>query len=152
MFMAAPLEHYGLIGDTETVALVSRSGSIDWLCLPRIDSDACFAQLVGSNRHGYWSLRPAAAIRGVDQHYRPETLILETEIKCETGRVRIVDFMVPGAQEHDIVRIVEGIEGEVPMHGDLNVRFGYGKQVPWIKLNGHGATLTSGRDALAYHS
>jgi GH15 family glucan-1,4-alpha-glucosidase len=152
MFMAAPLEHYGLIGDTSTVALVSRSGSIDWLCLPRLDSDACFAQLVGSNRHGYWSLRPATAIRGVDQHYRPETMILETEVKCETGRVRLIDFMVPSAAEHDIVRIVEGIEGEVPMHGDLSVRFGYGKQIPWIRLNGHGATLTSGPDALAFHS
>ena len=78
--MAAPLEHYGLIGDTTTVALVSRTGSIDWLCLPRIDSDVCFAQLVGTNRHGYWSLSPAAAIRSIDQHYRPDTLILETDV------------------------------------------------------------------------
>jgi GH15 family glucan-1,4-alpha-glucosidase len=150
--MAAPLEHYGLIGDTRTVALVSRSGSIDWLCLPRIDSDACFAQLVGTNRHGYWSLRPAAPIRGIHQHYRPDTLVLETDLTCDSGRARVIDFMVPNAAEHDIIRIVEGVEGEVPMHGDLSVRFGYGKLIPWIKVNGHRATLTSGPDALAFYS
>jgi len=150
--MAAPLEHYGLIGDTRTVALVSRSGSIDWLCLPRIDSDACFAQLVGTNRHGYWSLAPAVPIRGIHQHYRPETLILETDLTCDSGRARITDFMVPDAAEHDIVRIVDGLEGEVPMHGDLSVRFGYGKLVPWMKVNGTRATLTSGPDALAFWS
>jgi GH15 family glucan-1,4-alpha-glucosidase len=150
--MAAPLEHYGLIGDTRTVALVSRSGSIDWLCLPRIDSDACFAQLVGTNRHGYWSLRPAAPVRGIHQRYRPDTLILETDLTCDSGRARIIDFMVPNAAEHDIVRIVEGLEGEVSMHGDLSVRFGYGKLIPWIKVNGHRATLTSGPDALAFYS
>ena len=150
--MASPLEHYGLIGDTRTVALVSRSGSIDWLCLPRIDSDACFAQLVGTNRHGYWSLRPAAPIRGIHQHYRPDTLVLETDLTCDSGRARIIDFMVPNAAEHDIIRIVAGVEGEVPMHGDLSVRFGYGKLIPWIKVNGHRATLTSGPDALAFYS
>ena len=150
--MVAPLEHYGLIGDTRTVALVSRTGSIDWLCLPRIDSNACFAQLVGTNRNGYWSLKPASPIRGIHQRYRPDTLILETEMACESGRVRIVDFMVPNAAEHDIVRIVEGLQGEVPMHGDLSVRFGYGKLAPWMKVNAHRATLTSGPDALAFYS
>lgn len=155
--MAAPLEHYGLIGDTETVALVSRSGSIDWLCLPRIDSNACFAQLLGTGSHGYWSIRPAAPVRRIDQRYRPETLILETEVSCEGGRVRVIDFMPPeergpAHEVHALIRIVEGIEGEVPMHSDLSVRFGYGKLTPWIQIEGSRATLTSGPDALAFTS
>ncbi len=151
--MAAPLEHYGLIGDATTVALVSRTGSIDWLCLPRIDSDACFAQLLGTNKNGYWSLRPSAKIHRVEQRYRPETLILETEMTCADGRARIIDFMPPDASaEHDLIRIVEGVEGEVPIHCDLQVRFGYGKLVPWIKYDGAHATLTSGPDAISFVS
>ncbi|RJS23314.1 glycoside hydrolase family 15 protein [Corallococcus sp. H22C18031201] len=150
--MSSPLEHYGLIGDLTTVALVSRSGSIDWMCLPRIDSGACFARLLGTNAHGYWSVRPAAEVRAVQQRYRPETLVLETEVTCDGGRARIIDFMPPGEGEHDIIRIVEGLEGEVPIHTELRVRFAYGKLTPWIRCNGHRATLTSGPDALAYLS
>jgi GH15 family glucan-1,4-alpha-glucosidase len=147
--MATQLENYGLIGDTHTIALVSRTGSIDWLCLPRIDSDACFAQLLGTNAHGYWSIRPSAAVRGVNQHYRGDSLILESDISCEGGRVRIIDFMPVGAETHDIVRIVEGLDGEVAMHCDLSPRFGYGKLFPWIQVKGRETTLTSGPDALA---
>jgi len=149
--MSSPLEHYGIIGDASTIALVSRSGSIDWLCLPRIDSDACFAQLLGNNQHGYWLLRPASKVHHVDQHYQPETVILETDITCDDGRVRLIDFMPPGTQ-HDIIRIVVGLEGEVQMHSDLSVRFAYGKLLPWIQGNGTHATLTSGPDALAFDS
>ncbi len=150
--MTNPLEHYGMIGDMMTVALISQNGSLDWMCLPRIDSDACFAQLVGDNRNGYWSLRPATTIRAVSRRYRPETMILETELSCEGGRVRIIDFMVPDATLHDVIRIVEGLEGEVAMHCDLSARFGYGKRIPWIVENGQLATLTSGPDALAFFS
>jgi GH15 family glucan-1,4-alpha-glucosidase len=151
--MPAPIEDYGLIGDATTVALVSRHGSIDWLCLPRIDSDACFAKLLGRDQHGYWRLRPSATIQTIERRYRQDTLILETEITCEGGRARVIDFMPPGEQaEHDIIRIVEGIEGEVPMHADLKVRFGYGAHIPWIKLDGSRATLTSGPSALLYSS
>jgi GH15 family glucan-1,4-alpha-glucosidase len=147
--MADLLEHYGLIGDTTTVALISRSGSLDWLCLPRIDSDACFAKLLGTNDHGYWSIRPAAEVRSVARRYRPDTLILETEVTCDDGRVRVIDFMPPGATaEHDIIRIVEGIEGAVPIHLDLKVRFAYGRLFPWIRCETHRATMTSGPDAL----
>ena len=149
--MTAPLEQYGIIGDATTIALVSRSGSIDWLCLPRIDSDACFAQLLGSNEHGYWSLRPTARVRSVDQHYEPETVILETDVTCDGGRVRIIDFM-PRGEQHDIIRIVVGVEGEVPMHCDLSARLAYGKLTPWIQCDGNHATLTSGPDALAFNS
>ncbi len=150
--MTAPLEHYGLIGDSTTVALISSSGSLDWLCLPRIDSDACFAKLLGNDAHGYWSLRPATEIQGIQQRYRPDTLILETEVTCGSGRARVIDFMPPGAAEHDIIRIVEGLEGEVPMHADLRVRFAYGHLIPWIRCGEQRATLVSGPDALAYRS
>jgi len=149
--MSAPLEHYGIIGDMTTIALVSRTGSIDWLCAPRIDSDACFASLLGNNEHGYWSIRPAAKVRRIDQHYQPETVILETDMTCDGGRVRIIDFMPPGS-DHDIVRIIVGLEGEVQMHGDLSARFAYGKLLPWIQCDGNRATLTSGPDALTFHS
>jgi GH15 family glucan-1,4-alpha-glucosidase len=151
--MAAPLEHYGLIGDTTTVALVSRSGSLDWLCLPRIDADACFAKLLGTDQHGYWAIRPACEVRHVVQRYRPDTLVLETESECASGRVRVTDFMVPGAADHDVLRIVEGLEGEVPIHVDLKVRFGYGFLTPWVQVeSATHATLTSGPDALAFDS
>ncbi|MDF2692718.1 MAG: glycosyl hydrolase, family 15 [Labilithrix sp.] len=150
--MPAAIEDYGLIGDATTVALISRHGSMDWLCLPRIDSDACFAKLLGNDQHGYWTLRPAVAVLSIERHYRPDTLVLETEIVCESGRARVIDFMPPGGAEHDIIRIVEGIEGEVPMHGDLKVRFGYGAHIPWIRSNETCATLTSGPSALLFSS
>ena len=151
--MPAYIEDYGLIGDATTVALVSRHGSIDWLCLPRIDSDACFAKLLGGDQNGYWTMRPAAPVRSIERRYRPETLVLETEIATESGRARVIDFMPPGQKEHDIIRIVEGLEGEVPMHVDLKVRFGYGKDIPWIKTDGGTrATLTSGPCALLFSS
>src|SRR5262245_34428961 len=127
--MAVQLEHYGIIGDTTTIALVSRGGSIDWLCLPRIDSDAVFSQLLGNKEHGYWSLRPSTSVQAVEQRYEPGTLILETDMTCAEGRVRLIDFMAHGSH-HDLIRIVVGLDGEVPMHGDLNVRFAYGKLVP----------------------
>jgi GH15 family glucan-1,4-alpha-glucosidase len=149
--MAAPLEHYGIIGDATTIALVSRSGSVDWMCLPRIDSDACFAQLLGNNQHGYWALRPTTTIRSVEQHYQPETMILETDMTCEGGRVRIIDFM-PFGEHHDMIRIVVGLDGEVEMRADLCVRFAYGKLLPWIQRDGNFATLVSGPDALAFES
>src|SRR5262245_3185461 len=117
--MPAPIEDYGLIGDASTVALISRHGSLDWMCLPRIDSDACFAKLLGTDQHGYWALRPAAAVRSVVRRYRPETMVLESEITCDGGRARVIDFMPAGHAVPDIVRVVEGIEGEVPMHADL---------------------------------
>src|SRR5262249_22306816 len=152
--MAAPLEHYGLIGDTNAIALISRAGSMDWLCLPRIDSDACFAQLLGNNQHGYWTIRPASRVVRSDQHYRPATVILETDIECDGGRVRVIDFMPPmtSGAVHDTIRIVEGLDGQVEMHCDLSVRFGYGKLLPWIQCEGMHATLTSGPDALSFVS
>jgi len=150
--MSVPLEQYGIIGDKNTIALVSRSGAIDWLCLPRIDSDACFAELLGNNDHGYWSMRPSCKVRSVDQHYQPDTVILETDMTCDSGRVRLIDFMPRGGAHHDVIRIVVGLEGEVQMHCDLSVRFGYGKLLPWIQRHPTHVTLTSGPDALAFTS
>jgi GH15 family glucan-1,4-alpha-glucosidase len=129
--MAARIEDYGLIGNTRTAALVSRAGSIDWLCVPRFDADACFASLVGYDEHGRWSLRPTVTVRESRQRYREDTLILETEFDCEGGSVRIVDFMPMGEdQQADVIRIVEGIAGEVSMEMLLDVRFGYGAEAP----------------------
>ena len=112
--MASRIEDYGLIGNTRTAALVSRSGSIDWLCTPRFDSDACFAALVGYDEHGSWALRPAVRVRESKQRYRDNSMVLETDLICEGGAVRITDFM-PIADGCDVVRIVEGLDGEVPV-------------------------------------
>ena len=107
--MASRIEDYGLIGNTRTAALVSKTGSIDWLCVPRFDSDACLSALVGYDEHGRWALRPTVATREIRQRYRDDTLLLETEMVCDGGAVRITDFMpIEGDSERcDLVRVVE---------------------------------------------
>ena len=148
--MASRIEDYGLIGNTRTAALVSRSGSIDWLCVPRFDSDACLAALIGYDEHGAWSLRPTVPIRETRQRYRDETLILETEFVCDGGAVRITDFMPVGSSEErcDVVRIVEGLDGEVPLEMQLDVRFGYGADVPWTTAAAEGVLFVAGPNAV----
>src|SRR5689334_13070192 len=131
--MPLPIEDYGLIGDTHTAALVGRDGSIDWLCLPRFDSGACFAALLGDPSHGRWLLTPALPVSRTSRRYRPETLILETDVECAEGTVRIIDFMVPRRDEPDLVRIVQGVSGNVPMVMELIIRFDYGRIVPWVR-------------------
>jgi GH15 family glucan-1,4-alpha-glucosidase len=145
--MASKIEDYGLIGNTLTCALVSRGGSIDWLCAPRFDSDACFAALVGYDEHGRWALRPAVRVRETRQRYRDDTMVLETELACDGGLVRIVDFMPIGSR-CEIVRIIEGLEGDVPIEMLLDVRFGYGAHVPLIELTRDGTRFLAGPDAL----
>ena len=145
--MASKIEDYGLIGNTYTCALVSRTGSIDWLCAPRFDSDACFAALVGYDEHGCWALRPAVRTRETRQRYRDDTMVLETELVCDGGVVRIVDFMPMGSR-CDIVRIVEGLDGEVPIEMLLDVRFGYGADAPLIDMTRDGTRFVAGPDAL----
>jgi GH15 family glucan-1,4-alpha-glucosidase len=147
--MASRIEDYGLIGNTHTAALVSRSGSIDWLCAPRFDSDACFASLIGYDEHGSWALRPTVAVRENRQRYRGDTLILETEFVCDGGAVRIIDFMPMNTGRCDLVRIVEGLEGEVPMEMVFQARFGYGADDPWITGIRDGLGFTAGPDSLA---
>lgn len=156
--VSLPLEDYALIGDTETVGLVSRYGSIDWLCLPRFDAPACFAALLGDRSHGRWQLAPAGTPRAVSRRYRPGTLVLETVLGDDHGgTVRLVDSMPPRGLERghnpDVVRIVEGVTRRVAMRMELAIRFDYGSIVPWVTRGG-GDTLqaVAGPDALHLHT
>jgi GH15 family glucan-1,4-alpha-glucosidase len=126
-----PIEDYALIGDCETAALVGRDGSIDWLCLPRFDSDACFAALLGNAENGRWLIAPEEAAN-VSRRYRGDTLILETTFKTREGSVLLVDFMLPNGGGCDVVRLVFGLEGRVRMRSEIIVRFDYGSTVPWV--------------------
>ena len=146
--MASRIEDYGLIGDTKTAALVSKSGSIDWFCPPNFDSDACFASLLGYDEHGHWSIRPATRIRKITQRYAENSLVLITDFECDGGSVRLTDFMPIHPERTDIVRVLEGLEGSVPFQMILNARFGYGANAPWIVPNGDKLVLTAGPDAL----
>jgi GH15 family glucan-1,4-alpha-glucosidase len=150
--VALPIEDYGLIGDTQTAALVGRDGSIDWLCLPRFDSGACFAALLGRPEHGRWLLAPAGESRPASRRYRDGTLVLETELSSASGRVRLIDFMPIRHRAPDVVRIVEGLEGRVPMRMELIIRFGYGSAVPWVRRQTDGISAVAGPDALHLHT
>jgi GH15 family glucan-1,4-alpha-glucosidase len=150
--MSQRIEDYGVVGDTHTAALVGRDGSVDWLCLPRFDSGACFAALLGDERHGRWLLAPAGGIRRVARRYRPGTLILETDFETEDGSVRVVDCMPPRQKHPNLVRIVEGLAGRVPMRMQLVVRFEYGSIVPWVSRRGQLLSAVAGPDALTLRS
>jgi GH15 family glucan-1,4-alpha-glucosidase len=142
------IEDYALVGDLQTAALVARDGSIDWACFPRFDSGACFAALLGDERHGRWLISPAGPVRRTNRRYRKGTLVLETEFETEEGTVQIVDFMPPRGDYPDIVRIVEGRTGRVPMRMRLVIRFDYGSIVPWVRRRHAGLTAIAGPDAL----
>jgi GH15 family glucan-1,4-alpha-glucosidase len=146
--MASLIENYGLIGDLHGSALVSRDGSIDWLCMPRFDSDACMAALLGRDEHGHWSIYPNERVRRASRRYRPETTILETEYECDGGALRLIDFMPLEPQRRSVVRIVEGLEGAVPVVMSLVARFGYGLDKPWITALNGDLELTTAPDAL----
>jgi GH15 family glucan-1,4-alpha-glucosidase len=150
--MSAPgghlIEDYGLIGDLESAALVSRAGTIDWLCLPRFDSASCFAALLGDDRHGRWLLAPSGADGATSRRYRPGTLVLETDFETPDGAVRVIDFMPRrGRGAPRVMRIVEGRRGRVPMRMELAVRPDYGTIVPWVEPTADGALVTSGPDS-----
>ncbi len=130
--MTSRIEDYALIGDCESAALVGRDGSIDWLCWPRFDSDACFAALLGGHEHGRFLLAPTGTITKISREYRPRTLILETHFETDRGAVTVIDFMPLRGRHGNIVRIVRGDRGEVEMCADLVLRFGYGEIVPWV--------------------
>src|SRR6476646_4825169 len=132
--MACRIEDYGLIGDCETAALVGNDGSIDWLCWPRFDSGACFAALLGTSEHGRWRIAPQGKTTKVVQQYRAGTLILETEFTTAEGQVTLIDFMPPRGKASDVVRMVRGDRGRVPMRMELVIRFDYGRSVPWVTL------------------
>ncbi|MGH3656307.1 MAG: glycoside hydrolase family 15 protein [Micromonosporaceae bacterium] len=131
--MPLPIEQYAIIGDTQSAALVGTDGSIDWLCLPRFDSAACFAALLGDHGHGHWQLAPAGEVVSTTRRYRGPTLILETEYVTPTGRVRLVDVMPPRDRRVDVHRRVEGLDGEVEVDMELVIRFDYGHVVPWVR-------------------
>ena len=151
---AARIEDYALIGDCTTAALVSRDGSIDWLCWPRFDSGACFAALVGRPDNGRWRIAPATTPNRIHRHYCPGTLILETEFDTPEGSVALIDFMPAGAAHSSVVRIVEGRGGQVTMHLDLALRFDYGSAVPWVTRlhNGSGLRAIAGPNQVVLHS
>jgi len=130
--MPLRIEDYALIGDLETAALVGRDGSIDWLCWPRFDSDACFAALLGDAEHGRWLLAAEDEQAKVTRRYRGDTLILETRFETESGAAVVIDFMPPRGKASDVIRIVVGERGEVRMHTELVIRFGYGASIPWV--------------------
>ena len=127
------IEDYAFLSDTQTGALVSRDGCVDWLCFPRFDSPACFASLLGSGENGRWFFHPHEKIEKTRRRYRGETLILETEIETRSGAVRLIDFMPPRGENPDLVRIVEGLRGKVSMQMELIIRFDYGQIVPWVR-------------------
>lgn len=133
----ARIEDYAVIGDLETAALVSREGSIDWLCWPTFASGACFAALLGTCENGYWSLRPRDKITSVQRRYRPGTLILETTFTTASGEVCLTDFMPPRGKHSDVIRIVRCTRGKVAVRMDLAIRFDYGLTIPWV-TNAHG--------------
>ncbi len=131
--MTMRIEDYGMVGDLQTVALISREGSVDWLCFPQFDSGACFAALLGDDSNGRWLLQPAGSFRAARRRYRPDTLILETELETAGGTVRLIDFMPLRDEAPDLVRIVQGVRGRVEMRMDLTIRFDYGSVVPWLR-------------------
>lgn len=150
--MALRLEEYGLIGDLHTAALVGTDGSIDWLCLPRFDSGAPFASLLGTEDNGFWRISPSGDVTGVERRYRDGTLVLETDLRTAEGVVRISDCMPPRQTHPRIVRIVEGLEGSVPMRSLMRARFDYGQTRPWFHHVGDDIMAGAGPDAIALRS
>jgi GH15 family glucan-1,4-alpha-glucosidase len=151
--VSTPLEDYALIGDCETAALVSRAGSIDWLCWPRFDSGACFAALLGTPEHGRWLVKAADPKSRSTRRYRPGTLILETSIETPDGAVTVIDFMPLRGQNSDIVRLVRGDRGRVVMHTELVLRFDYGRTVPWVNRLPDGTfRAIAGPDMVVMHT
>jgi GH15 family glucan-1,4-alpha-glucosidase len=147
--LTSRLEDYALIGDLQTAALVSRHGCIDWLCVPRFDSGAVFAGLLGDSDNGHWTIQPAGEFRSRARRYLDDSLVLETELETSGGAVRLIDFMPPRGEAPDVVRIVEGARGRVEMRMELAIRFDYGSIVPWVRnLDGH-LVGVAGPDAIS---
>nr|WP_294523892.1 glycoside hydrolase family 15 protein [uncultured Rhodopila sp.] len=146
-----PIEDYALIGDCHTAALVSKDGSIDWLCWPRFDSPACFAALLGTPENGLWRIAPAEAPLHVTRRYLPGTMILETVFETATGTAALIDFMA--VEKHSVVRIVEGRTGTVAISFDLSLRFEYGSAIPWVTRLNHGSGIRAiaGPDQVVLH-
>ncbi|MYS52969.1 glycoside hydrolase family 15 protein [Streptomyces sp. SID6013] len=145
--MHPDIEDYALIGDQQTAALVGTDGSVDWLCLPRFDSAACFAKLLGDEDNGHWRIAPKGAERCTRRAYRPDTLVLDTEWETEDGAVRVTDLMPQRDRAPDLVRIVEGLSGEVTVRSVLRLRFDYGSIVPWVRRDDGHRVAVAGPDS-----
>lgn len=143
--MAHLIEEYGLIGDGETTALVHRDGSIDWLCLPRFDSDACFAALLGKAENGCWKLAPVEPSQA-SRRYLEDTLVLQTEFETDTGAVRVTDFMPIRQRDPTLIRLVQGLRGRVNMRSEIRLCFDYGSVQPWLEIRGARALAWVGPD------
>jgi GH15 family glucan-1,4-alpha-glucosidase len=150
--MPLRIEEYGLIGDTQAAALVGRDGSIDWLCLPRFDSPACFAALLGTPDHGRWLIAPRDPVTRSSRRYVGHSLVLATEFETATGTIRVIDCMPPRGSEPDLVRVVEGVSGEVDVCMELVIRFDYGSIVPWVRTIDGVLRAIGGPDALALYT
>jgi len=142
------IEDYAFLSDTQTGALVSRDGCVDWLCFPRFDSGACFASLLGEGKNGRWRFWPNESVKQTRRRYRGHTLILETEIETKSGAIRLIDFMPPRGTNPDLVRIVEGLRGTVAVQMELIIRFDYGQIVPWVRQAHGGLEAIAGPDAI----
>lgn len=150
--MTSALGEYAIIGDGRTCALVAPTGSIDFFCWPKFDSDACFAALLGDERHGFWRIAPAGYVASTSRRYRGDTMILETEHETDTGRVRVTDFMPWHDGVSALVRIVEGLKGSVPVALSLRLCFGYGQVSPWIQAHKRGLVAEMGPDRVILDS
>ena len=144
--MSQRIEDYALIGDCETAALVGRNGSIDWLCWPAFDSDACFAAILGTHKNGRWLIAPHEGATSISRRYLGNTLILETRFETKNGTVALVDFMPLRGKASDIVRLVRGIRGTVKMRMELVIRFGFGADIPWVRRIDHSLMAIAGQD------
>jgi GH15 family glucan-1,4-alpha-glucosidase len=150
--MASRIEDYAMIGDLGTSALVGRDGSIDWLCWPRFDSDACFAALLGKPEHGRAKIAPRDGSARVTRRYRPNTLILETRFETAEGAATLIDFMPPRETHSRLIRMVVGEHGRVPFHAELVLRFGYGATVPWVtRVDDRTLRAIAGPDMVVLH-
>src|SRR5262245_11724842 len=150
--MTRRIEDYALLSDLQSAALVHRFGSVDWCCFPRFDSGACFAALLGEPRHGRWLLAPVGEVKRSSRRYRADTLILESVYETVDGAVRAIDFMPPRGNAPDIVRIVEGLDGSVPMRSELVIRFDFGRIVPWMREVDGARAAIAGPDGLCFRT
>jgi GH15 family glucan-1,4-alpha-glucosidase len=146
------IEDYAFIGDCNTGALVSKAGSIDWLCLPHFDSGACFAALLGKPQHGYWAIHPAGKVHKVHRRYQGSTLILETEFSTTSGTAVVIDFMVRPSDSPVLARRVVCTRGEIRMRMELVIRFDYGSIVPWVERTNEGIMATAGPDMVGFRT
>ena len=150
--MSLPLEEYALIGDCQTAGLVSRRGSIDWLCVPRFDSGSIFAALLGTSENGHWQISPQQEECGCTRRYRDDTLILETHFKTDGGEALLIDFMPQRTRHPEVIRIVRGVHGKVALQMKLVIRCDYGSVIPWVTRIKHGVRAIGGPDGLLVFS